>query len=100
MSDINLVFKHGRTQEEAKARLGEAIAETQKRFGAMVQRVEWNAGRDNVHLSGTGFEVDASVDAHEVRVVGDIPILGRLLGGPFAMGLKQILQNTFQKRLT
>jgi hypothetical protein len=66
----------------------------------MVQRVAWNAGRDAVHLSGTGFEVDASVDAQEVHLVGDFPILGRLLGGPLALGFKQILQNAFQKRLT
>lgn len=29
-----------------------------------------------------------------------MPILGALLGGPLAAGLKQILQQTFQKRLT
>jgi hypothetical protein len=44
--------------------------------------------------------VDAWVDPQEVHVVGDVPLLGRLLGGPFGAGVKQIVQQSFQKRLT
>jgi Putative polyhydroxyalkanoic acid system protein (PHA_gran_rgn) len=99
MSDINLTFKHGLTEEEAKARLGEVVTQTQKQFGSMVRQVKWNADRNAVHLSGTGFEVDAWVDTQEVHLVGDIPLLGRLLGGPIGSGLKQIVHQAFQKRL-
>jgi hypothetical protein len=31
--------------------------------------------------------------------MGDIPILGGLIGGQFGEGLKQIVQQTFQKKL-
>ena len=99
MSDINLSFKHNRTQEDARARLGEAVAEVQNRFGAMVQRVDWSADRNTVHVSGTGFEVDAWVDAAEMHLVGNIPLLGRLLGAPMASGIKQIVNRAFQKKL-
>jgi hypothetical protein len=34
-----------------------------------------------------------------VHAIGDIPMLGALLGAPLASGLKQIIQQTFQKRL-
>jgi len=37
------------------------------------------------------------VDAFEVHATGAIPILGGLLGGPLASGLKQIVQQTFPK---
>jgi hypothetical protein len=32
-------------------------------------------------------------------VTGDIPILGRLLGGDVASGLRQIVERAFQKQL-
>src|ERR1700692_1505666 len=96
MSDINLCFKHGRTQEEARTRLGEAVAEVPRQFGSMVRQVQWDADHNAVHLSGIGFEVDAWVDAQEVHLVGDIPLLGKLLGGPLALGLKQIVHKAFQ----
>jgi hypothetical protein len=44
--------------------------------------------------------MDMRVDAQEVHVTGDIPILGKLLGSPLAGALKQIVQHNFQKRLT
>ena len=39
------------------------------------------------------------VDVQDVHATGDIPILGELLGGPLAAGLKQIVQQAFQKKL-
>ena len=38
-------------------------------------------------------------DAHAVHATGDVAILGGLLGGPLASGLKQIVQQIFQKQL-
>lgn len=48
----------------------------------MVRRVEWAPDRNRVKLEGVGF-----------------PILGGLLGSSLGTGLKQILQQTFQKQL-
>ena len=45
-------------------------------------------GANTVHMVGPGCKVDAWVDAQEVHLVGDIPILGRLLGSPLGAGLK------------
>ena len=52
-----------------------------------------------VRLDGVGFWVEMRVDAEAVHVSGDLPVLGGLLGGPMATGLKQIVQRTFQKEL-
>lgn len=100
MADINLSFRHGRTLEEARVRLADAATEVKKRLGALVRQAEWSPDRNAVHLSGDGFEVDAWVDAQETHLVGNLPLLGRLLGGPLALGLKQLLEHAFQKRLT
>jgi hypothetical protein len=97
---INLSIKHGRTLEEAQSRLESAVQEVHSRFQALVRRVEWSADRHQVRLEGTGFWAEMWVDAQEVHVRGDIPLLGSLLGSPVTSSLKQIVQQAFQKRLT
>ena len=94
---IDLTVKHGRTPEEARSRLEHAVAEANRKFGAMLRRTEWSPDRNRVRLDGTGFWAELWVDAEEVHATGDIPLLGGLLGGPVAAGLKQIVQQTFQK---
>jgi hypothetical protein len=96
---INLSLKHGRSLEEARSHLETAVHEVQHRFRTLVQHVEWSTDRSWVRLNGTGFWVELWVDAQEVHAAGDIALLGGLLGGPLATGLKQIVQQTFQKKL-
>ena len=100
MALINLSVKHGRTLEEAQRHLETAVREVCSRFKALVQRVEWSADRQQVRIEGMGFWVELWVDTQEVHIRGDIPLLGGLLGKPVADSLKQIVQRTFQKRLT
>ena len=96
---INLSLQHGRSLEEARSNLETAVHEVQHRFRTFVQHVEWSADRSWVRLDGTGFWIELRVDAQEVHVSGDIALLCGLLGGPLATGLKQIVQQTFQKKL-
>jgi hypothetical protein len=99
MSLMNLSVKHGRTQEEARARLEMAVNEVTRKFGPMVHRVEWSDDRDRVKLEGGGFRAEIWVDALEVHATGDIALLGNLLGSPLAAGLKQIVQQAFRTKL-
>jgi putative polyhydroxyalkanoic acid system protein len=96
---INLTVQHGRTLEEAGRRLEMAVEEITTKFGTLVRRVDWTADRKRVKLDGVGFWVEMWVDAQAVHATGDIPILSGLLGGQLGSGLKQILQQTFQKKL-
>jgi hypothetical protein len=102
MSEVNLTFKHGRTQEEARTRLRAAIGEVERQFAGVVQRSEWSADGNSVRLTGPGFQADAWVDAVEVHVVGDIPllrgVLGGLLGGPVSANLKQLMHRAFDEK--
>jgi hypothetical protein len=100
MSVLTLTLKHGRSLPEARAQLEDAVRQIQAQFGTFVSRTEWSADRNQVTLTGTGFMVEMRVDAAEVHVTGDIPLLAGLLGGPLAAGLKQIVRQSFPKRLT
>ena len=64
MSMFHVSVRHGRTQDDARARLETAVNEVRSRFGPMVQRVDWSADRDAVKVQGTGFVVEMRVDAH------------------------------------
>jgi hypothetical protein len=97
---LNLSLKHGRTLDDARARLKMAVGEAQARFSPMIQRVEWSADQDSVALSGVGFRIEMRVDAQDVHVTGDLPLFGGLLGSPLAQGLKGILQKAFTRQLT
>lgn len=100
MAMINLTLKHGRTLEEARDRLETAVDQVHSLGRTLVRQVVWSADRNQVRLDGVGFWVDMRVDAEAVHVSGDIALLGGLLGNPMATGLKQIVQQTFQKELT
>jgi hypothetical protein len=95
---INVMFQHGRTLEEASRGLEAAVDQVSKQFQSLVRRVEWASDRKRVKLQGVGFWVEMWVDAQAVHAIGDLPTL-RLLGGSLSSGLKQILQQTFQKNL-
>jgi Putative polyhydroxyalkanoic acid system protein (PHA_gran_rgn) len=96
---IDLTLQHGQTLDEARRRLEATVKEANAQFGSLIQHVEWAADRNRVKLDGIGFWVEMSVDAQVLHAMGDIPILGRLLGGPMTSGLRQIIERTFQKKL-
>jgi len=96
---INLSVKHGRSLEEARSHLEAAVHKVHSQFRALIQQVTWSADRTRVRLDGLGFWVEMWVDALEVHVSGDLPVLGRLFGSPIATALQRIVQQTFQKKL-
>ena len=99
MPALSLTFRHGRTLEDASRGLEQAVQRVPGQFGPLVRRVEWAPDRHRVKLEGAGFWVEMWVDAQDVSATGDIPMLAGLLGGRLGSGLKQILQQTFQKSL-
>jgi hypothetical protein len=100
MSLVNVSLKHGRNLSEARTSLEKAVSDVQGMFGGMIQRADWSADRNRVRIDGAGFWVEMSVDDQHVHATGDIPFLGGLLGGPLGGGLKKVLEDRFQKKLT
>jgi hypothetical protein len=99
MPMLDLKIRHGRTLDDARRGLELAVQRVSGQFGPLVRRVEWAPDRDRVKLHGAGFWIEMWVDALDVHATGDIPILAGLLGGPLGAGLKQIVEQTFQKKL-
>ena len=99
MSLINVSIQHGRTLDDARVQLDQTVQEVSRKFGSLVRRIEWSDDRNGVKLCGPGIQVDMRVDPQHVHVSGDLPLLGNLLGGKVASGLKSILQKTFPKQL-
>jgi len=96
---LNLTVQHGRTLEYARRGLETAVHRVSAQFSTLVRRTEWTPDRQRVKLEGVGFWLEMWVDAQAVHATGDIPILGGLLGGQMLEGLKQIVEQTFQKEL-
>ena len=99
MPMLNLTVRHGRTLEDASRGLEQAVQRISGQFGPLVRRVDWAPDRRRVKLDGAGFWVEMWVDAQDVHATGDIPMLAGLLGGRLGAGLKQIVEQTFQKKL-
>jgi Putative polyhydroxyalkanoic acid system protein (PHA_gran_rgn) len=95
---ISLDVKHGRTLDEARAQLEKLVGEVQSKFGALIQRYEWNADRTDVKMFGTGFEVELLIDAETVHLTGDFPFLTKLLANPIVAGLKSLVTQSFEKK--
>lgn len=100
MSLINLSVKHGKTIDEARARLEQTVQEVTSKFRGFVTNVDWNEDRTQVKMTGTGFTADMRIDAEAVHLSCDIPMIGKLLGSPLVTGMKSLLEKNFQKRLT
>ena len=100
MSYLTFTLKHGMTLEDARGHLRKAVGEVCTRFKPVVQQVDWSGDGSGVKITGRGFDIDMRVDAQDLHVAGNLAFLGGLLSGPFATGLKQILQRTFPRRLT
>ena len=100
MSFITLSVKHNQTHDEARARLRQSVGEVNGKFPMMIQRVDWSPDGNQVKMIGKGFDVEMRVDAEKLHATGNITILGGLLAGPLAAGLKQILGRNFPKQLT
>ena len=63
----------------------------------LVRDLKWSEAGDAVVLTGPGVKLDLKVDANEVHVAGDIPLLGGLLGGSGSLK-SQIVEAAFLKR--
>jgi hypothetical protein len=94
---FQLSVRHGRTREEACSRLEYAVDEVRRRFGPLAQGFAWSPGRDTVTITGAVFRVEMRVDAEEIHVKGDIPLIGALAGTRLEAGLRQIVNRTFGK---
>lgn len=97
MSLINFSVKHARTADEAKARLADAVEELKRKYGPLIQRVEWSPDRERVTVAVTGATAELRVDDENVHAAVDVPVLGGLLGSKMAGTIKEVVQRQLGK---
>jgi hypothetical protein len=97
MAMFHFSVKHGRSLDDASAKLRTVVDEAQAKMGRMINQVNWAPDGHSVKLVGTGFNFDLRVDAEQVHVEGDITLLGNLFGGKIAEGLKRIIGDRFKQ---
>ena len=100
MPALNLSVEHGTTLEDAKKHLRTVVSQVQSRFSSFVEQVVWSADATAVKLTGPKVSVDMRVDARQVHVTGDVSGIGGMIGSMLGPGLKGMIQNAFQKRLS
>jgi hypothetical protein len=100
MSLMKFSVKHERTLEDAKQILQSTVDDVSKHFGMLINKVEWNDLRTDVQIDAKGAMVHTWVDAQEVHLTCDVPLLSKLLGGPVVEKLKGLVEDRFQKKLT
>lgn len=100
MSLMKFSVKHDKTQEEARQVLQQTVDDVNRHFGLLINKVEWNADRTDVLIDAKGADIHVWIDALEVHLTCDVPLLGKLLGGPVVEKLKGLVQDRFQKKLT
>jgi hypothetical protein len=93
---IEFTIRHNRTEADARARLELAIDEVRRRYGPMIQNVEWSPSRDSVTLTAVGTLAEMRVDAELIHATIDMPLISGLLGGRLATGLKEIIRKQLQ----
>jgi len=100
MSLMKFSVKHERSLDEAKEVLQQTVDDVNRHFGMLINKVEWNDERTDVMIDAKGADIHVWIDALEVHLTCDVPLLGKLLGGPVVETLKGLVQDRFQKKLT
>ena len=100
MSQMKFSVKHERTLEDAKQVLRSTVDDVTKHFSMLVDNVEWNEDKSDVQIAAKGAAVHVWVDAVEVHLTCDVPLLSKLLGAPVVEKLKGLVEDRFQKKLT
>lgn len=100
MSLMTFTVKHEHTLDEAKGILQSTVDDVSKHFGLLINSVEWNDARSDVKIDAKGASVHVWVDAVDVHLTCDVPLLSKLLGGPVVEKLKGIVEDRFQKKLS
>lgn len=90
---------HGVTLAEARERLSQVVDDVKRQSGILLRRIEWNSDRTAVTLFGPGLEVRMQVDALQVLVTADAPLLGRLLGSGVVERIRGIVLKSFRPGL-
>jgi hypothetical protein len=79
MAELNITMPHGQSPDEARVNFVKAITAAHQEHGRWIKTVEWSDDRTSALLTGPGYKVTLSFDAHNVHARGTIPLALKLL---------------------
>ena len=81
MADITLRRPHGMTEEEAKAKVHEVVADVEGEFPALVNEIKWNDEKTQADVKGKGFNGKFQVTTSEVMIDIDLKLFAKPFKG-------------------
>jgi len=94
MASLDISFRHGQTEERAKANFRKAIDAAGTRYASLIRTVEWSPDRASARLVGQGFDVDVRLTGDSVRATGRVPLFARLM---LEAPVRKFLEETFRE---
>lgn len=81
MSDISVRRPHGMSEEDAKAKVHEVVADIEGEFPALVNEITWNDDKSQAKVKGKGFTGHFQVTDSDVMIDIDLSLLTRPFKG-------------------
>ena len=77
MSDISMRRPHGLSEEDAKAKIHNIVADIEKEFPSLVNDISWNDDKSQAKVKGKAFTGQFQVTADDVMIDIDLKLFAR-----------------------
>lgn len=77
MADISMRRPHGMSEEDAKAKVHNVVADIEKEFPSLVNDISWNDDKSQAKVKGKGFTGHFQVTREEVSIDIDLAFFAR-----------------------
>ncbi len=81
MADISVRRTHTMTEEDAKAKVHQVVADIEQEFPSLVDDIKWNADKTKADVKGKGFTGKFAVTGNEVSIDIDLAFFARPFRG-------------------
>ena len=97
MADISVRREHGMTEEEAKAKVHEVVADIEKEFPSLVNDISWNSDKTKAKVKGKGFTGEFAVTQQDVMIDIDLSLFARPFKGKVEGRIASRMEEYFGK---
>lgn len=81
MADISVRRPHGMSEDEAKNKVEQVVADVQEEFSSLVDEIDWNADKTRADVKGKGFKGQFQVTDSDVAIDIDLKFFARPFKG-------------------
>ncbi len=81
MADISVRRSHGMSEDEAKQKVEQVVADVKEEFASLVDDIKWNNDKSEAKVKGKGFKGHFEVDDSDVKIDIDLSLFARPFKG-------------------